>query len=150
MKEKIANLEYYLKMHKKHPKQRFFIPLADLYNRFGYADEAVQVLKEGLKWHPNYLVARALLARILEDQGHTLQAHLEAEKVVHGDQDNLLGLQTFLKTSEKLKERKGGLIPGDPPIKSGDDKKSPDFKIEKLEKLLTHVQLRSHRHEISS
>ena len=137
MAEKIANLEYYLKMHKKYPKLRFFVPLADLYHRFGYSDEALQILKEGLKWHPNYFVARALLARILEETGHSVQAHLEAEKVVQGDSDNLLGLHIFIKTSEKLK-------------KPQTTASHSNIKIKKLESILSHIQLRSRSHEISS
>ena len=62
MKEKI---ELYREMLQEDPRSRAFFPLAEAFHEAGRSGEAVSVLREGLRWHPDFLEARFLLIQIL-------------------------------------------------------------------------------------
>ena len=49
----------------KHPKGRFFLPVAELLRKYGYDDDSLQILLDGLQRHPSYSPARVVLARSL-------------------------------------------------------------------------------------
>ncbi|MBI3017370.1 MAG: tetratricopeptide repeat protein [Deltaproteobacteria bacterium] len=99
-KKKVVLLDYYLKMHKKYPLSKYFVPLADVYRSLDLLDEALEILQEGLKWHPNYGVGRALLAQTYHQMGRFSEAAFEAERVLQNDPKNLLAKNIFLKLSQ--------------------------------------------------
>ncbi len=99
-KEKVALLDYYLKMHKKYPLSKYFVPLADIYRSLDLLDEALAVLQEGLKWHPNYGVGRTLLAQVYHHMGRFSEASFEAERVLQNDPKNLLAKSIISKFSK--------------------------------------------------
>jgi tetratricopeptide (TPR) repeat protein len=74
----------------KDPKSRTFVPLAEEYLKSGMAEEAVIVLTDGLKVHPNFHAARAMLGRIYLDKGQIAEAKTEFEAVIKTDPENLL------------------------------------------------------------
>jgi len=104
--QNLALLEYYEKMHKKYPKKRYFVPLAEIYRLLEYFEEATEVLHQGLKRHPGFYIARALLAQIYYQTGNYLQASLEAERVIQMDSHNLLALRLMAKSCLNLGELK--------------------------------------------
>ncbi|MBI3018452.1 MAG: tetratricopeptide repeat protein [Deltaproteobacteria bacterium] len=87
-------------MHKKYPLSKYFVPLADVYCSLDLLDEALEVLQEGLKWHPNYGVGRALLAQVYHQMGRFSEAAFEAERVFQNDPKNLLAKSIFSKFSQ--------------------------------------------------
>lgn len=103
-------LKYYSKLHKKYPKKKYFVPLAEIYCEREYLDEAAQILQDGLKWNPTYFIARALLAHIYLKMGHPLQASLEAERVVQTDPKNLLALRILLRSHLRMGENQKGAV----------------------------------------
>jgi tetratricopeptide (TPR) repeat protein len=72
---------------------RAFIPLADLLRRAGRNDEALAVLDEGLRRHPQAVGGLVTLARTLASAGRPTQAAEAAERVVDCDPDNLVALE---------------------------------------------------------
>jgi tetratricopeptide (TPR) repeat protein len=74
----------------KDPKSKLFVPLAEEYKKIGDVEMAVYVLTEGLKNNPSYVTARAILGRLLLDQGDLAGAHKELQEVVKVIPDNLL------------------------------------------------------------
>jgi tetratricopeptide (TPR) repeat protein len=74
----------------KDPKSRLFVPLAEEYLKSGMPEEAVIVLTDGLKIHPNFHAARAMLGRIYLDKGQIAEAKTEFEAVIKTDPENLL------------------------------------------------------------
>ena len=74
----------------KDPKSRLFVPLAEEYLRAGMLDEAVMVLTDGLKVHPNFHAARATLGKVHLEKGQIIEAKAEFEQVIKTDPENLL------------------------------------------------------------
>lgn len=64
MNEKI---EWYKEVLALEPHSRLFLPLAILYREAQEFDNALHVLKNGLKHHPEHLEARLLMAETLKD-----------------------------------------------------------------------------------
>ncbi|HXZ24661.1 MAG TPA: tetratricopeptide repeat protein, partial [Nitrospiria bacterium] len=87
---KIAELSAKLQ---KDPGSRLFVPLAEEYIKAEMLDEAVQVLTDGLKKHPDFHVARVTLGRIFFQQGKFAEAKREFEEVVKVNPDNLVALR---------------------------------------------------------
>jgi tetratricopeptide (TPR) repeat protein len=55
-------LEKYLEIYKKNRQSKVFAPLADIYRKLGMFEEAIRILKEGLKHNPEYSLAHLNLA----------------------------------------------------------------------------------------
>jgi Tetratricopeptide repeat len=73
----------------KDPKSRLFVPLAEEYAKAGMLPEAVLVLTEGLKVHPGFHAARALLGKLYFQNGQIAEAKAEFEQVIKAAPDNL-------------------------------------------------------------
>jgi tetratricopeptide (TPR) repeat protein len=78
---------------RKDPASRLFVPLAEEYIKAGLLEEAVQVLTEGLKRYPDFLIARVTLGRIYFQEGKFAEAREELEEVVKVNPDNLMALR---------------------------------------------------------
>lgn len=74
----------------KDPASTLFFPLAEEYRKCGMLDEAIILLTDGLKNHPNFLSARVSLGKIYLQKGIIPDARREFEKVVQFAPDNLL------------------------------------------------------------
>ncbi|MBI5746793.1 MAG: hypothetical protein HZA13_07310 [Nitrospirae bacterium] len=74
----------------KDPASTLFFPLAEEYRKCGMLDEAIMLLTDGLKNHPNFLSARVSLGKIYLQKGIIPDARREFEKVVQFAPDNLL------------------------------------------------------------
>jgi tetratricopeptide (TPR) repeat protein len=77
----------------KDPTSRLFFPLAEEYLKSGFLEEAVIVLTEGLKRHPDYLSARVVLGKAYYEQGKQGEARHEFEEVLKINPDNLLAMR---------------------------------------------------------
>ncbi len=63
-----ALLSKYLEQYRRQPASRVFAPLAEAYRKLGMLDEALQVLRDGLRRHPNYVLGYLVLAQCYADQ----------------------------------------------------------------------------------
>lgn len=77
----------------KDPTSRLFFPLAEEYVKSGLLEEAVQVLTDGLKRHPDLLSARVTLGKVYFQQGKFPEARVEFEEVLKINADNLIALR---------------------------------------------------------
>jgi tetratricopeptide (TPR) repeat protein len=77
----------------KDPGSRLFYPLAEEYVKNNMLEEAVQVLTEGLKRHPEMLSARVTLGKAYFEQGNLNDARKEFEEVLKAHPDNLIALK---------------------------------------------------------
>jgi len=80
----------YLKKYQEDPTSRVFAPLAEAYRKSGLIDEAVEIAREGLRVHPNFIGGRVALARALFDKGAYEEVVLELTPVIREVPDNLV------------------------------------------------------------
>src|SRR3954466_2793615 len=84
------------------PKSRAFAPLAEAYRKLGKLDEALKILGDGLKIHPNIPGALVTHARVLIAQGKHADAKPQLEKAVKMAPENLVALSALGDVQEKL------------------------------------------------
>ena len=53
--ELLAQIDKYKEIMQKDPNSREFLTLAELYRKLGVAEEATNILREGLNRHPEYV-----------------------------------------------------------------------------------------------
>jgi len=79
-------IEKYQKNLEANPKSLVFAPLAEAYRQLGFIDKAYALLRNGLKLHPQYVLAHIGLARCAVDQKNyqlsytTLKPHIEYQR----------------------------------------------------------------------
>ncbi len=92
---------------RKDPSSRVFFRLAEEYRKSGAFEKAIDVCKDGIKFHPNYLPARVCLGRCRQAMGLLHQAEEDFHEVLRTAPDNphaLLGLSTICFESGRLEE----------------------------------------------
>ena len=96
-----VSLDRYLKEYQANPRSRVFAPLAEAYRKSGLVDEAIDICKEGLEYHPNFISGIVALSRCYFDKGQYTATIKELEKVVSEAPDNFLA-QKLLAESYSL------------------------------------------------
>eukprot|EP00831_Metopus_contortus_P079356 TRINITY_DN7879_c0_g1_i1.p1 TRINITY_DN7879_c0_g1~~TRINITY_DN7879_c0_g1_i1.p1 ORF type:complete len:313 (+),score=60.32 TRINITY_DN7879_c0_g1_i1:1715-2653(+) len=76
-------IEWYQEVLSLEPGSRVFFPLAKLFVENGQPEDAVNVLRQGLDRHPDYLEARMLLVELLTELGRESEVHDQLERVIN-------------------------------------------------------------------
>lgn len=95
-------LEKYLSMYQKNPSGKAFAPLAEAYRKLGMLSEAFNVLKKGLKQHPEYVLGYIILAHCYYDDGKYELSYATLKPLAPLNQDNLLLQKLFGDASYQL------------------------------------------------
>ncbi len=90
-----AEVEKLEELHRQHPEGRYFVPLADRYRKLGMVDQAEELLRGGLRKHPDYLSAHIVLGGCLADRSALEEAADEFRYVLSQDPQNLIALRTL-------------------------------------------------------
>src|ERR1700753_1887856 len=85
----------YLRKYQEDPTSRVFAPLAEAYRKSGLLDEAVEIAREGLRVHPNFIGGRVALARALFDKKRFDEVVTELTPIVRDAPDNLVAQRVF-------------------------------------------------------
>ena len=85
-----TSIEKLQKKLSKEPNSLIFMQLAEEYRKEGKANDALRVLHDGLKRHPNYWTARVSVGRIHYEAGDLVHALEELEIVIRAVPGNLL------------------------------------------------------------
>jgi len=80
----------YLKKYQEDPTSRVFAPLAEAYRKAGLIDEAIEIAREGLRVHPNFVGGRVALARALFEKRNYEEVVEGLGVVVREAPDNLV------------------------------------------------------------
>jgi tetratricopeptide (TPR) repeat protein len=80
----------YLKKYQEDPQSRVFAPLAEAYRKAGLVDEAIEIAREGLRIHPEFVGGRVALARALFDKKLYPEVIDQLAPVVRDNPDNLI------------------------------------------------------------
>ncbi|MBI3608779.1 MAG: tetratricopeptide repeat protein [Nitrospirae bacterium] len=91
---------------RKDPTSKLFYPLAEEYLKIGLVDDAIPLLRAGIRSHPGLLSARVALGKALQSQGLEAEARAEFEQVITANPDNIMAhkrlASIYLKAGEKL------------------------------------------------
>jgi predicted Zn-dependent protease len=91
VKPKFPPLIYqYLKKYQEDPASRVFAPLCEAYRKAGLVDEAIEIGREGLRHHPQFMGGKVALARALFDKQRFQEVIDELSPIVNDIPDNLV------------------------------------------------------------
>lgn len=92
----------YLKKYQEDPTSRIFAPLAEAYRKAGLVDEAIEIAREGLRVHPNFVGGRVALARALFEKRQYDEVVNELSVVVREVPDNIVAQRLLAESSLML------------------------------------------------
>jgi len=72
------NFHQYKNLYEKNPSSKVFVPLAECYRRYGLVDEALAILRKGLKKFKDHLPALVVLGHCYYDQGDPKKRHIKS------------------------------------------------------------------------
>ncbi|MEO0205729.1 MAG: tetratricopeptide repeat protein [candidate division WOR-3 bacterium] len=90
--------------YNKDPKSRIFVQLADAYRKNNMVDEALEVLKQGLQYHPQYPLAYLILGKCYFDKRMYAQSKEALEKTIEFDPINIVALRTLAQVCDALRD----------------------------------------------
>lgn len=137
MRDPTEIIPIYKRRWAERPNSTYFVPLANAYRAAGRHQRAIEVLKQGLERHPDYLGARAALAAAYHGAGLHEEAEEEARGVLAAQPENILARRLLVgchrergRLEEALAETKqlARLAPEDMFLQAG---------LEELESLLS-------------
>ncbi|MGE0173003.1 MAG: hypothetical protein AB7T49_09470 [Oligoflexales bacterium] len=88
-----------VKRYEKAPLGRSFLPISDILRKHRHVDEAVELLVHGVKRHPDFTVARVVLARELFGKGLVVEAWRMLKEATEPLGENVLAQKLLLKSA---------------------------------------------------
>ncbi len=128
-------IDKYQAEYNKNPRSKVFAPLADAYRKMGQLNQAIVIVKNGLKFHKDFSGGHVVLGRIYEEMGHedkALEAFLKATQL---DQNNILAHKLLAESYLKAREIKKALSSYKMVLFLRPTDKSSLDKVQKLESL---------------
>ena len=92
----------YQKAYEDDPNSLVFAPLAEAYRKLGMLDKSQEILVQGLKKHPDYLLGHLGLARCYYDLNQHQQVCDTLMPYISGHRDNLQLQKLYAESSYKL------------------------------------------------
>ncbi len=92
----------YLRAYEKNPNSRVFAPLGETYRKMGMVDKAIEVLREGLRQNPAYVMGNLGLAFCYFDQKQYQLAFNILQPLVGSNRDNLRMQKLFAEVCREL------------------------------------------------
>lgn len=96
-----SEIEKLERRYAENPKGRNFAPLADAYRKAGQLDQAIELCKNGLERHPDYISAYIVYGRCLVDKKDDTGADEVFHKVLSLDPENIIGLRVLGEIAER-------------------------------------------------
>jgi pentatricopeptide repeat protein len=84
-----ALLAKYYGLYKKNPRSKVFAPLAEAYRKLGMIDDAMKILKEGIRHHPNYALGYIVLSHCYYDQEKFELTYNTLRPIMSSNADNV-------------------------------------------------------------
>lgn len=93
-----ALLAKYHQLYQKNPRSKVFAPLAESYRKLGMIEDALKILREGIKSHPNYALGYIVLSNCYFDQQKFELCYNTLRPLVGSHQDNISLQKLFAQT----------------------------------------------------
>ncbi len=101
----LSEIEKLKARYEENPEGRYFAPLADAYRKSGQIDEAIELVKQGLTRHPDYLSAHIVLGRCYLDKKDDASARMTLEGVLKLDSENIIALKSLAEIAERMGDK---------------------------------------------
>jgi pentatricopeptide repeat protein len=88
-KNQSAVLAKYFSLYKKNPRSKVFAPLAESFRKLGMLDDALKILREGIRFHPNYTLGYIVLAHCYYDQERFDLTYNTLRPIIAHNKDNV-------------------------------------------------------------
>lgn len=75
--------------YEKNPRSRVFAPLAETYRKIGMTDKAMEILSQGIRFHPTYIMGYLGLAFCYYDLKQYNLAYSTLRPLAEGNRDNI-------------------------------------------------------------
>ena len=92
----------YLRAYENNPRSTVFAPLAEGYRKAGMLEKAMDILKEGVRYHPSYTTGYLGLASCYFDLSQYNLTYLTLRPLVEGNRDNIRLQKLFARTCHKM------------------------------------------------
>ncbi len=102
-------IERYQRLYEQDPKSQIFALLADAYRKVGKVLQAMAIVKEGLKHHPQMASAHLVLGRIYLDSNEVQKSLAPLQEATKLAPENILAHQYLAEAFLKLKRPKDAL-----------------------------------------
>ncbi|MCB9060381.1 MAG: tetratricopeptide repeat protein [Halobacteriovoraceae bacterium] len=96
-------------MYEKNRRSRVFAPLAEVYRKLGRIDDALVVLKEGIKNNPDYIMGHVALAACYHDCEQDQLAYGILRPLINKNRDNIRLQKLFAEVCTKLNHEEEAL-----------------------------------------
>lgn len=88
-KNQSALLAKYFSMYQKNPRSKVFAPLAESFRKLGMIEDALKILREGIRHHPNYALGYIVLAHCYYDQEKYDLTYSTLRPIIAQNADNI-------------------------------------------------------------
>ncbi|MEN8373849.1 MAG: tetratricopeptide repeat protein [Gemmatimonadota bacterium] len=96
--DEIARLEA---LYAANPRGRVFTHLAEAHRKKGDPERAREILRSGMRDHPDYPSAHVVLGRVLEDVGDETGARDAFQRVIELDPHNMIALRRLAESADR-------------------------------------------------
>ena len=100
--KKSSLLAKYSLQYEKKPRSRVFAPLAETYRKLGMHDEALKVLRDGIKYHPDYTLGYIVLSHVYFDKENYEVAYSTLRPFILKNLENITLQKLFAEVCMKL------------------------------------------------
>ena len=87
--KKSSLLAKYSLQYERKPRSRVFAPLAETYRKLGMHDEALKILRTGIKYHPDYTLGYIVLAHVYFDKENYEVAYATLRPFISKNLENI-------------------------------------------------------------
>lgn len=94
-------IEKYEDQLQKDPRSRVFAPLSEIYRKMGLIDRALNILKDGIRFNPDYVLGFLGLAACYRDLNQYQLNYVMLKPLLHSNRDNIRLLKYFAESCEK-------------------------------------------------
>jgi len=101
-KKKSSLLTKYSTLYEKKPKSRVFAPLAETYRKLGMIEESLKILRQGIKYHPEYTLGYIVLAHVYYDRENFELSYSTLRPFVSKNLENITLQKLFAKVCINL------------------------------------------------
>ncbi|MFW6085493.1 MAG: tetratricopeptide repeat protein, partial [Gemmatimonadota bacterium] len=95
------DIQRFAEHFRRNPDSLVFARLADAFRKAGDPERALEILRDGIRRHPDYASAHIVRARALEDLERPSEAEASLRRVLELDAQNLVAMRGLAELAER-------------------------------------------------